>query len=166
MTKQEIKDLIAAKIAGQGNQVDIGNALAEVLNALADNVDAAQQAANNIKVLDLTPYAEQIENNEPIPNAQDLLDALYGVVELKLPDGLYPCAGVYASPGQDYAVPGTFYGMLLRALPAGFILDEIFVGYGSVQLDYTGIPESWLLIVPCAVRKDGVSYAWFCFLEV
>ena len=36
MTKQEIKDLIAAKIAGQGNQVDIGGVLADILNALAD----------------------------------------------------------------------------------------------------------------------------------
>lgn len=36
MTKQEIKDLIAAKIAGQGNQVDSGGALAEILNAIAD----------------------------------------------------------------------------------------------------------------------------------
>lgn len=36
MTKQEIKDLIAAKIAGQGNQVDIGGVLADILNALVD----------------------------------------------------------------------------------------------------------------------------------
>lgn len=38
MTTNEIKAIIAEKIAGQGNQVDIGNGLAEVLNALADSI--------------------------------------------------------------------------------------------------------------------------------
>lgn len=36
MTKEEIKTLIAEKISGQGNQVDIGGALADVLNELVD----------------------------------------------------------------------------------------------------------------------------------
>lgn len=38
MTTEEIKAIIAEKIAGQGNQVDIGNGLVEVLNALADSI--------------------------------------------------------------------------------------------------------------------------------
>lgn len=38
MTTNEIKAIIAEKIAGQGNQVDIGNGLVEVLNALADAI--------------------------------------------------------------------------------------------------------------------------------
>ena len=37
MTTNEIKDLIASAIAGQGNQVDAGGKLAEILNALADS---------------------------------------------------------------------------------------------------------------------------------
>lgn len=36
MTKDEIKTLIAEKISGQGNQVDIGGALAKILNELVD----------------------------------------------------------------------------------------------------------------------------------
>lgn len=36
MTKEEMKTLIAEKISGQGNQVDIGGALADVLNELVD----------------------------------------------------------------------------------------------------------------------------------
>lgn len=47
MTKEQIKSLIDGKIAGQGNQVDIGGALAEVLSALAD-------AAAPIEVTDIT----------------------------------------------------------------------------------------------------------------
>ena len=41
MTKEEIKALIAEKIAGQGNQVDSGGALANILNAITDAVFAA-----------------------------------------------------------------------------------------------------------------------------
>lgn len=36
MTKQEIKELVSKKIAGQGSQVDIGGALAEILNGIID----------------------------------------------------------------------------------------------------------------------------------
>lgn len=37
MTKQEIKDLIVAKIAGQGSAVDVGGALPVILNEILDN---------------------------------------------------------------------------------------------------------------------------------
>ena len=47
MNKQEITALINAKIAGQGNQVDIGGALAEILSELAG-------AAAPIEVTDIT----------------------------------------------------------------------------------------------------------------
>lgn len=43
MTTQEIKALVAAKIAGQGNQVDLGNALSDIFGSLCDLIDAAQQ---------------------------------------------------------------------------------------------------------------------------
>lgn len=36
MTKQEIKDLVAAKLVGQGNQVDLGSALPAILNGIID----------------------------------------------------------------------------------------------------------------------------------
>lgn len=43
MTKQEIKNLVAQKIAGQGSAVDAGSALPEILNgivdAMPDNLD-------------------------------------------------------------------------------------------------------------------------------
>lgn len=38
MTKEEIKTLIAEKISGQGNQVDSGGALDEILNAIVDAI--------------------------------------------------------------------------------------------------------------------------------
>lgn len=36
MTKDEIKALIDATLAGQGNQVDVGSALPTILNAILD----------------------------------------------------------------------------------------------------------------------------------
>lgn len=38
MTTEQIKDLIASKIAGQGNQVDSGGALSTILDAIVDSV--------------------------------------------------------------------------------------------------------------------------------
>lgn len=38
MTPQEIKELVSKKIAGQGSQVDIGGALAEILNGIVDAI--------------------------------------------------------------------------------------------------------------------------------
>ena len=54
MDKIALQKLIAAKIAGQGNQVDLGGALADVLLALA--------GAAPIKVTDITAMtAEQLD---------------------------------------------------------------------------------------------------------
>lgn len=38
MTKEELKKLVADKIAGQGTQVDLGNALPIILNELIDRL--------------------------------------------------------------------------------------------------------------------------------
>lgn len=54
MTKEEIKAKVAATIAGQGNQVDIAGTLAEILDAIVDNIP------EGTKVLD----AEDFENSK------------------------------------------------------------------------------------------------------
>ena len=43
MTKEEIKALVAAKIAGQGSAVDAGGALAPILNAIVDIIPAGYE---------------------------------------------------------------------------------------------------------------------------
>lgn len=55
MTKDEIKALISAKVAGQGDQVDAGGALSEILNALCDAVDSAPKAVVVKETLSSTP---------------------------------------------------------------------------------------------------------------
>lgn len=42
MTTAEIKALVAAKVAGQGTMLDVGNALPAILNALCDLIDTAE----------------------------------------------------------------------------------------------------------------------------
>lgn len=42
MTKEEIKALVAEKIAGQGTMVDAGGALAKILDALANSAAAIE----------------------------------------------------------------------------------------------------------------------------
>lgn len=55
MTKEEIKSLISAKIAGQGNQVDSGGALDEILNEI---VDAIPEGGGDVKNTIIPKYTE------------------------------------------------------------------------------------------------------------
>lgn len=59
MTKQEIQTLIMTQIAGQGNQVDIGGALANILLAILD-------FAGTIGVSNITTLtADQLDQIQP-----------------------------------------------------------------------------------------------------
>lgn len=54
MTKQEIKDLVAAKLVGQGNQVDLGSALPAILDGIIDLIrDPAPSEVLVVKNTDL-----------------------------------------------------------------------------------------------------------------
>lgn len=56
MTKQEIKDLIAAKIAGQGCQLDLEGAVAAALDAIVDLMpDAGLVVEGSIAGAEFTP---------------------------------------------------------------------------------------------------------------
>ena len=55
MTKDEIKALISAKVAGQGDQVDAGGALAEILNGIIDAIPSGDADA---AIVDLSEYNE------------------------------------------------------------------------------------------------------------
>lgn len=55
MTKDEIKALISAKVAGQGDQVDAGGALAEILNGIIDAIPSGDADA---AIVDLSGYKQ------------------------------------------------------------------------------------------------------------
>lgn len=50
MNKEQIKDLIASKIAGQGSAVDAGSALPEILNAIIDSIPEGGGSGTVIKL--------------------------------------------------------------------------------------------------------------------
>lgn len=58
MTPQEIKELVSKKIAGQGSQVDIGGALAEILNGIIDIAAGGLQA---VEITEEITSAEGVE---------------------------------------------------------------------------------------------------------
>lgn len=78
MTKEEIKDLITAKIAGQGNQVDIGGALATILNEIVDGMGGELKyfEVKSLPVFD--DAAEQTMIDEMGLSFADLDDILNG----------------------------------------------------------------------------------------
>lgn len=59
MSKQEIQELIMTQVAGQGNQVDIGGALANILLAILD-------FAGTVPVADITNLSgDQLDQMQP-----------------------------------------------------------------------------------------------------
>lgn len=60
MTIQEIRDLIAKKIAGQGTMVDVGNGLPAILNGILDEI-AAIPAPPETVIFDLTDFPKSSE---------------------------------------------------------------------------------------------------------
>ena len=50
MTIQEIRDLVAKKISGQGTQVDVGGGLATILNAICDALATIPDAPVTLEI--------------------------------------------------------------------------------------------------------------------
>ena len=74
MTTQEIKAIIAEKIAGQGNQVDIGGALAEVLTAIVEKMPESEL------IVDLSAFPQGVSDitNELKEKLKNSLAVRYG----------------------------------------------------------------------------------------
>lgn len=104
MTKEEMKALVSAKIAGQGNQVDLGNALPELLNAIVDSLPERAPIT-----IDLTGY--ELTN----PLETDVTDAIPQGYEPKIGDKVifgtktFFVNGVSIMSGNIYATFGTDY---------------------------------------------------------
>lgn len=62
MTKEEIKALISAKIAGQGNQVDSGGALDEILNAIVDAIPSGGGSGAPVLKMTIDDVGKQYDN--------------------------------------------------------------------------------------------------------
>lgn len=92
MNKEEIKSLISAKIAGQGNQVDAGGALDEILNAIVDAIPESGSGDGLIvkrfeksypEPQDINPISSSVPFRLKIPMADLGLDENYELVSIK-----------------------------------------------------------------------------------
>ena len=77
MTLAEIKELISKKIAGQGSQVDIGGALAEVLTGIAEAVEAATPKELEIASVSSFSNYTKAQAAEALGITEAEVDALY-----------------------------------------------------------------------------------------
>ena len=103
MTSNEIRQLVAAKIAGQGNQIDAGSALPEILNRILDLIDATASdipvvptALENLAALTCVSEATSFESATDLTKenaatalgiSADALDGLFGAQYLRLSYG-------------------------------------------------------------------------------
>lgn len=108
MTKEEIKDLISAKIAGQGNQVDSGGALDAILNAIVDAIPEGGGGAAAAEVIQIemgefdeaiAAAANYVQNHE-VPDLViiDVLDDDKFLVANK--EYMFRCSGLASNYGD------------------------------------------------------------------
>lgn len=129
MSIQEIRDLIAKKIAGQGTQVDVGGGLAAILNGILDLIPPALPAALlDIPNIDSVSYeAEEITRGE------------YNNLSIHPIISYYngkPYLGVVCSDKQ-------LVGELLSVLGA----ETAFVYISYLKYDEAGVPDSYGALV-------------------
>lgn len=103
MTIQEIRDLIAKKIAGQGTQVDVGGGLVAILNAICDKLATIP-----------SPYT--------LPAAT--AEALGGV---KIGSGLQVAADGTASLSEPVGVSADISNATLTEVASGLHLSESII---------------------------------------
>lgn len=119
MTVQEIKDLIASKIAGQGSAVDAGSALPEILNGIVDAI-AAIPEVQPVYLKTTRSFTQLVEQGEISVTS---MASYMGVTEKTLRQflaGQIPC---YINGYNAYNV------MLQNAR----INDELYIGLLELQ---------------------------------
>lgn len=109
MTKDEIKALIANKIANQGNQVDLGGALATILNELVDGMGDGGGVfdLHNVDTDNLTEEQAQAICRASSVIRADIegeiaprISTYEGAIKENLEEYTYPDSGVWAMFGD------------------------------------------------------------------
>lgn len=135
MTLQEIKELVSKKIAGQGSQVDIGGALAEILNGIVDAI------SDTGTLLIKTPYGE-FDQGVPIADfasameitVEQARDFFYGkYLFLAAKDGYKFTRGSYYQTDSLHQV---FYGATDGTLGGYFIAASLRETGGEEAVTY------------------------------
>ena len=98
MTKEEIKAIVAAKIAGQGSAIDAASVLPTVIDALCDLVDAqAQQLEKALMPIDIGPMPTAVKEIN-----QEMVNALRSCCAISLGGTIYPQLSAAAIMDASY----------------------------------------------------------------
>ena len=65
MTTQEIRDLIASKVAGQGSAIDAGSVLPQILGAICDAIDEGGGGGAE-EILRARPTTSPMQSLQPL----------------------------------------------------------------------------------------------------
>ena len=136
MNTQEIKELVAKKIAGQGTMVDVGGGLPAILNAIADALD---EIAGDIPAAQIQSDWEQddsskvdfIKNKPTIPAAQVQSD--WNQADSEEPDFIknkptIPAAqvkvydGSFDTTNNVYQIPGQYAAQIAEDFLSGKVV--------------------------------------------
>lgn len=98
LTKQEIKDLVEEKLRGQGNQVDLGNVIPDIIDSIVDMIPTG---SGNLLAWDLTSMGEIAEETD-IP--ADLLANYRGQLVLLTKLNTTTAKCLFKSFTEDYIV--------------------------------------------------------------
>lgn len=160
MNKQEIKDLIAAKIAGQGNQVDSGGALAEILDGIIEAMPSPGLEEKRLKMpestgiftdpADIADWIGQFNgiNTLNVANLQELHDYFINLLKLNSADPIpYFFISIY-----DYQMP-------LSVIRRTQNDDMLVLSFGA---GVDGIPSvGYQLVVDMSGPSLSANYAEF-----
>lgn len=108
MTKDEIKTLIAEKISGQGNQVDIGGVLADILNGIMESnepviAELEMTLSGSYQHIDGTASFDDVKN--AVTNCQPAYVKIHDFVNGY--EGIYPVLGSFTeNGGKEYITIG------------------------------------------------------------
>lgn len=119
MTTQEIKDLIASKIAGQGSAVDAGSALPKILNEIVDAI-AAIPEVQTVYLKTVRGFGQLVEQGEISVTS---MASYMGVTEESLRQflaGQIPCF---------IGGPGAYNVMLQNERPN----DKLYIGFLGLE---------------------------------
>lgn len=141
MSIETLKAKIASAIAGQGNQVDAGGVLADILNEIADNLGGGGSGGSGVGFLNIPNDLLNLASHAPFyTNSKAEFAEFLGVSEDEV-DGLmdwqYPILGLSLGRGHEMSFTtrrGPYDGQDLQTgveieaqLPGG---DGYYVGFG------------------------------------
>lgn len=148
MTTEEIKDLIASAIAGQGNQVDAGGKLAGILNAI---VEMAGQGGGDNSILVLPNAIPYDSSNTYSDTFEQVAEGLGITVEQA--QNLF--AGKYFAVFVNMSVPAEQGGGTISCYVP---MESLFIKEGLTVCDYNlAISGGITIHIECTNGSDGVE---------